>query len=95
MYLKNSNYKSFDSINNYNSLIFLNIDNNKSFQIKLPKDRIDNTLRISEQMLPESLFEGGTIEDGIFKISYRYKKKGDEDKWFDDKINIDLKKYAQ
>jgi hypothetical protein len=84
----------FVSINSENSdyLTFLNLDTNKIFKIKLPKNRIKKTLEVTSELFIETLFEEGQIINGVFEIKYRYKK-NEKDKWHIEKVFVDLKKH--
>ena len=76
---------------NYNSLTILNVDKNKNNKIELPIGRIHKTLKITDELFPEHLFEEGKNQNGVLKISYRYKKNTEDKKWYKDEIVIDLK----
>ncbi len=76
-----------------NFLTFLNLDTNKIFKINLPKGRIEKTMKITNHLFSETLFEDGGIKNGIFEIAYKYKK-NEKDKWLIGKVTVDLKKYS-
>lgn len=92
---ENDKYPYFVTIDKENSsyLSFLNLETNKIFKINLPKGRIDNTLKITNEFFSETLFEEGQIKNGIFEIKYKYKKT-ENDKWLIGKITVNLKKYV-
>jgi hypothetical protein len=92
---KNNKYPFFVGIDkdNSNYLSFLNLETNKVFIINLPKDRIEKTLKITNGIFAETLFENGEIKNGVFEIKYKYKT-SEKDKWLNGKITVDLKKYV-
>jgi hypothetical protein len=77
-----------------NFLSFLNLETNKIFKIDLPKDRIEKTMKITNDLFSETLFENGEIKNGVFEIAYKYKKTA-KDKWLIGKVTVDLKKYGR
>jgi hypothetical protein len=87
---------ALDSIDS--NIVFKNIDNDRSFEMRLAQGRIEKTMQVSNIMHPESLFHEGKIENGIFEITYRYKEKESENDdendsdWKTEKITVDLKK---
>ena len=91
--LTNSNYKTF-RYKNYNSLTFLNVNNTKTFKVKLPKGRILQTLKISNEAFPEYLFDEAKIKNGVFIVTYQYKKAERKGKWFKDKIRVNLNRHS-
>ena len=92
---ENNKYPYFVSIDkdNSNYLSFLNLETNKVFKINLPKDRIEKTMKITNGIFAETLFENGEIKNGVFEIKYKYKT-SEKDKWLNGKITVDLKKYV-
>ena len=74
-------------------LSFLNLETSNIFKIYLPKGRIDKTLKITNTIFPETLFEKGEIKNGLFIITYRYKRTKKE-KWLYGKVIVNLKKYV-
>ena len=91
--LTNSNYKNF-RYKNYNSLTFLNVNNAKAFKVKLPKGRILQTLKISNEAFPEHLFDEAKIKNGVFIVTYQYKNAGQNEKWFKGKITVNLNRHG-
>lgn len=85
-------FVTIDKVNS-NYLTFLNLNTNKVFKINLPKDRIEKTMKITNGIFAETLFENGEIKDGFFEIKYKYKT-SENDKWLIGKITVDLKKYV-
>jgi hypothetical protein len=85
---KHSYFVTIDSKRS-NYLNFLNLNNGKLFKINLPKGRIEKTLKITNEIFSESLFEEGKIKNGTFDIKYRYKTK-DNGKWLIGEIKVDL-----
>jgi hypothetical protein len=74
---------------NADYITVLNVENNKTIRYKLPKNRIDLTLRISSELFAEALFDDGEIKNGKFTTSYNYKI-NEEDDWLKATIAIDL-----
>ena len=79
---------------NFNYLSFLNMNTDKIFKVFLPKNRIQKTLTIANQIFAEVLFETGEIKEGVFEVRYKYKTK-QEGKWMIGNVRIDLKKYSK
>lgn len=77
-----------------NFLNFVNLETNKIFKIDIPKGRIEKTLKITNEIFSESLFEEGIIKNGVFEIKYKYKKT-EKDKWLIGKVTVDLKKITR
>lgn len=75
-----------------NFLSFLNMSTNKIFKINLPKGRIEKTLKITNGIFSETLFEDGEIKKGTFDIKYKYKTQ-DNGKWLIGEIKVDLNKH--
>lgn len=75
-----------------NFLSFLNLDTNKIFRINLPKGRIKKTLKYTNSIFSEYLFEKGEIKNGIFEIKYKYKNT-EKDNWLVGKVIVDLNKH--
>lgn len=76
---------------NFNYLSFLNLETNKIFKINFPKNRIVNTLKFTNNLFAEVLFENGNLKNGIFQINYKYKN-SEKDNWHIAKITVDLNK---
>lgn len=93
---KNYPYVILFSDTTLNSITLLNVDNSKYFKIKLPKNRINTTLNKTGEMFPEQLFMDGNIDtkNGILQLNYRFQKDEKEDKWYDAKISIHIRKYS-
>jgi len=82
------NYKGF------NELKFYNVETKRQFSILLPPNKIANTLKMGGETNAEYLFEGAGIIGNIFSVSFRYKKPGNNDKWYNYKIVVNLTKYG-
>ncbi|WP_157510455.1 hypothetical protein [Flavobacterium frigidarium] len=93
---ENQKYPYFVTIDNKNSnfLSFLNLNTNKIFKINLPNGKIENTLKITNGIFSETLFDEGQIINGVFEIKYKYMENGKDKKWLFGKITVDLKKYV-
>lgn len=90
---ENKKYPYFVGIDGEKSnfLTFLNFDTNKTFKINLPKERLEKTLKITNEIYSEALFEEAKIKNGIFDVKYRYKTQ-DKGEWLIGAIKVDLNK---
>lgn len=71
----------------YNKLILLNIDTFKTIQFTLPKNKIVNTIKNSDEPIAEFLFEDNQFEIHYFKTTLKY---FENNKWLKKKIMIKL-----
>lgn len=55
-------------------LLYTNLNNNKSYSIKIPHEKIKNTLENTNKFHPEYLFEDFGIKNNILSIHLRYKE---------------------
>ncbi len=95
VYFENSNYQPFNGSKiDHNNLTLRNINNNKIYKIKLPKGRIQTTIKLSGEMFPEHLIDQAEIINNNLIIKYRFKTKVTGDGWLIGKIVIDLSKYS-
>jgi len=93
VYFENNKYAFEGKESRENNLILRNIDNNKTFKIKLPSSRIKTTMAITEENFPEHLIDETKIINGLLLIKYRYKIRSDEENWLEGTIKIKLAKY--
>lgn len=72
-------------------LLFTNLSDNKSYVVKIPKDKIDKTMKNSDEQHAENLFGNVQMKNGSLSMELRYKvsKKG---KWQKEIIRFDLNK---
>ncbi|MGG5210872.1 hypothetical protein ACQWU4_18280 [Chryseobacterium sp. MIQD13] len=73
-------------------LLYTNLNNNKSYTIKIPKDKIENTLEHSNEFHLEDLFEDAGIKNGILTIHLKYKE-SENSSWKVEVIKFDIKKH--
>ena len=71
----------------YNKLILLNIDTFKTIRFTLPKNKIVNTIKNSDEPIAEFLFEDNQFEIHYFKTTLKY---FENNKWLKKKIMIKL-----
>jgi hypothetical protein len=92
-------YYTDDTTNNFilyltteslDTLTFYNMDNDKKYEFSIPKDRLLKTVKESEIMFPEFLFEEPKIENNILTLTYKYLVSDSPEKWNNDKIIIAL-----
>ncbi|WPO91659.1 hypothetical protein [Chryseobacterium sp. YR459] len=57
-----------------NKLLYTNLNNNKSCTIKVPQDKIKSTLKNTNELYPENLFENAGIKNEVLTIRLRYKE---------------------
>lgn len=55
-------------------LLFTDLQDNTSYPIKIPEDLIEETLKNSEELYPEKLFENIHIKKDVLFISLKYKE---------------------
>lgn len=55
-------------------LLYTNLNNNKSYSIKIPNDKIEKTLKNTLELYPENLFENIKIKNNILYIHLKYKE---------------------
>ncbi|MGC4102577.1 hypothetical protein [Ferruginibacter sp.] len=77
-----------------NSLLFYNVNTQKNFSVALPVNKIATTLKKGAERYAEYLFEETDISQNTFSTSLRYQQPGNNDKWYNYKIVVDLKKYG-
>jgi hypothetical protein len=82
-----------DSMLNSVTLLFLNTG--KQYEINLPRNRFNTSLEKTGEHYAESMFYESQVRNRVFTIAYRYQVDEEAQKWYEDKIEIDLKKYAR
>lgn len=60
-------------------LLYTNLNNNISYPIKIPANNIENTLRNSEELYPEKLFENIHLKNKMLFISLKYRESKESD----------------
>jgi hypothetical protein len=78
-----------------NRMTLLYLDTGKQYAIDLPKNRLATTLEKTGENYAESLFHESERKNRVFTIVYKYQLEEEAQKWYDDKIEIDLKRYAR
>ncbi|MFT3793903.1 hypothetical protein [Flavobacterium sp.] len=77
------------------NLQFLHLDSGKTFRVKLPRNRIANTLRYAAVIFPERLFIESKLENGVVTLIYGYQTSEKEEDWQHDQVIVDLKKHLK
>jgi hypothetical protein len=90
--LKNSSYDTTLVLDD-NFLSVYNIDNNKTYYVKLPKGEIERAMRNTEETQPEFLFDEPILKRTTVYLTYLLDKPESEKKRHTKTIMIDLKKY--
>jgi hypothetical protein len=72
------------------TLTFYNMDNDKKYEFSIPKNRLLKTIKESEIMFPEFLFEEPKTENNILKLKYKYLVSNSPEMWKTDNILINL-----
>lgn len=62
------------TLKNNHQLLYTNLNNNRSYPVKIPENLIENTLKNSEELYPENLFESIHVKNKMLFISLRYKE---------------------
>jgi len=94
MYLQNNNYKSFESRNMDNSFIkVLNVNSHKEYRIYLPKNRIGKTMKLTDEIFAEHLFDTEVKGNSII-IEYRYLTGKNNNKWVNSRIVVNRNSYT-
>ena len=72
-------------------LFFTDLRDNKSYVVKIPKDKIDKTMKNSDELYAENLVGNVQMKNGLLSMELRYKvsKKG---KWKKEIITFDVNK---
>lgn len=86
-----NNYILYISSDSIDTLTYYNINNSTKFKYPIPKGRLWKTVRESNQMFPEFLFDDPIIVNNILTLSYKYLISDSPNQWSQDKIFIDLK----
>ena len=71
----------------YSKLMLFNINTSKTIQFTLPKNKIVNTIKNSDEPIAEFLFEDNIFENQYFKTTLKY---FENNKWFKKKILVKL-----
>ncbi|MBV6881059.1 hypothetical protein NG800_013610 [Epilithonimonas ginsengisoli] len=79
------------TIKNNDDLIFTNLNDNKSYVVKIPKDKIAKTLENSNELYAENLFGNVQIKNGLLSIELKYKI-SKKRKWKKEIITFDVNK---
>ena len=90
--LKNSSYDTTLVLDD-NFLSVYNIDNNKTYYVKLPKGEIERATQNAEETQPEFLFDEPILKGTTVYLTYLLDKPESEKKRHTQTILIDLKKY--
>ncbi|PIF47502.1 hypothetical protein CLU96_4560 [Chryseobacterium sp. 52] len=77
-----------------NKLLYTDLNNNKSYAIKIPKNKIESTLKNTNVLYPENLFENIEIKNGLLSIHLRYKE-SKQSNWKVEVIKLDIKKHSR
>lgn len=72
-------------------ILYTNLNNNRSCSIQIPKNKIENTLRNSNELYPENLFENAGLNHGILSVTLKYKDSEKAD-WKTEIIKLNTKK---
>lgn len=72
-------------------LLFTDLSDNKSYVVKIPKDKIDKTMKNSDELYAENLFGNVRMQNGLLSMELKYKisKQG---KWKKEIIKFDVNK---
>ena len=86
--LKNLPIVAYLNQKDLNSIIIYNFDTKVKKVIELPKNVLINTVRQSNFMLGEDLFEETVYSNGKLIFTYKFQNKGNTTKWFTKKVSI-------
>ncbi|SEQ84952.1 hypothetical protein [Epilithonimonas lactis] len=72
-------------------LLFTDLNNHRSYVVKIPKNKIDKTMKNSDELYAENLFGNVQMKNGLLSMELRYKvsKKG---AWKKEIITLDVNK---
>lgn len=82
------------TMKNYDVLLFTNLNNNKSYNIKIPKNRIQRTLNNSKILYPEKLFGNIQLKNSLLSMELEFMETKNS-KWKKQIIKFDTKNYSK
>lgn len=77
------------TLKDLNTILFTNLNSNKITSFKLPKGRLENTLKNSNYFFADYLFQKIYINNNFLIIKYKYKES--KSNWKIDSIKIEIK----
>ncbi len=89
------NFALYFSDSTLNSVTLLYLDTGKQYKIDLPKNRLVASLEKTGEAYAELMFYESEVKNRVFSIAYRYQLDEQAEKWYEDKLEIDLKEYAR
>lgn len=79
------------TLKDFNTILITNLDTNRISIIKLPAGRLENSLKKSQYLFADDLFDQPIITNNLVKITYNYIISGSKN-WKISTIKIDLSK---
>lgn len=70
-------------------LLFTGLNSNRSYVVKIPKDKIDKTMKNSNELYAQNLFQKVQMKNGLLSMELRYKV-SKKVKWKKEIITLDV-----